>query len=201
MRMKEQFEWVQSWSDEADKDDRPRVLLVGDSITRGYESFVREALRGVCYVDYFATSYAADTAMYRTLLLSFAVDCPYELIHFNHGLHGKHLTREEYAQAVEGLLRQLHPLKGLLLATTTFVRRMYTQEPDETWAEKVAERNAALREIAKRLDCPVNDLYTLSRAMPPEEYSFDGVHYEAAGYRRLGERVAQCVREQLGGCR
>lgn len=30
--MKERFEWVQSWCDEALSDDLPRVLLIGDSI-------------------------------------------------------------------------------------------------------------------------------------------------------------------------
>lgn len=51
--MKERFEWVQSWCDEALSDDLPRVLLIGDSITRQYQDRVRELLRGKCYVDYF----------------------------------------------------------------------------------------------------------------------------------------------------
>lgn len=43
--MKERFEWVQSWCDEALSDDLPRVLLIGDSITRQYQDRVRELLR------------------------------------------------------------------------------------------------------------------------------------------------------------
>ena len=35
--MKERFEWVQSWCDEAPSNDLPRVLLIGDSITRQYD--------------------------------------------------------------------------------------------------------------------------------------------------------------------
>ena len=54
--MKERFEWVQSWCDEALSDDLPRVLLIGDSITRQYQDRVRELLRGKCYVDYFSSS-------------------------------------------------------------------------------------------------------------------------------------------------
>ena len=68
--MKERFEWVQSWCDEALalSDDLPRVLLIGDTITRQYQDRVRELLRGKCYVDYFSSSYAADSPLYRTLI-------------------------------------------------------------------------------------------------------------------------------------
>lgn len=39
--MKEQFEWIHSWCDEALRDDLPRVLLVGDSITHNYQETVK----------------------------------------------------------------------------------------------------------------------------------------------------------------
>ena len=34
--MKERFEWIHSWCDYSEKNDLPRVLLVGDSITNAY---------------------------------------------------------------------------------------------------------------------------------------------------------------------
>ena len=55
--MKERFEWIHSWCDETAKEDLPRVLLVGDSITYNYQEKVRELLKDVCYVDYISTSY------------------------------------------------------------------------------------------------------------------------------------------------
>ena len=94
--MKEQFEWIHSWCDEAANDDLPRVLLVGDSIVDGYQAKVRELLHGVCYVDFIATSYGIDTKMYATLLLAFMTDSEYALIHFNNGLHGVHITKRTY---------------------------------------------------------------------------------------------------------
>ena len=92
--MKEQFEWIHSWCDEAAQNDLPRVLLVGDSITHSYQEKVRELLRGVCYVDYISTSYAIDTKMYNQLVYNFMTDSKYALIHFNHGLHGIHLSKK-----------------------------------------------------------------------------------------------------------
>ena len=43
--MKETYEWIHSWCDEAGKRDLPRVLLVGDSITHSYQNEVRELLK------------------------------------------------------------------------------------------------------------------------------------------------------------
>ena len=96
MMKKERFEWIQSWCDEADKTDKPRVLLVGDSITRGYQEIVRELLSDVCYVDYLATSYAIDNKLYSTLVEDFAKNSDYAVVHFNHGLHGIHMSPRTY---------------------------------------------------------------------------------------------------------
>ena len=43
--MKERFEWINSWCDETLNADLPRVLLVGDSITLGYQDKVRQNLK------------------------------------------------------------------------------------------------------------------------------------------------------------
>lgn len=42
----ERIEWIDIWVTDADKDDLPRVLLVGDSITRGYFGAVEKHLEG-----------------------------------------------------------------------------------------------------------------------------------------------------------
>ena len=44
--IRERIEWADIWVTDADKDDLPRVLLVGDSITRGYFGEVEEHLAG-----------------------------------------------------------------------------------------------------------------------------------------------------------
>ena len=43
---KERYEWLRSWCDETLSSDLPRVALIGDSITEGYQKQVRELLRG-----------------------------------------------------------------------------------------------------------------------------------------------------------
>ena len=89
---KERFEWIESWCEETTNKDKPRVLLIGDSITRGYQQSVKEKLKDIAYVDYIATSYFIDMKIYRELIKSFVNDSEYSVIHFNHGLHGKNMS-------------------------------------------------------------------------------------------------------------
>ncbi len=119
--MKEQCEWIHSWCDETLQTDLPRVLLVGDSITHNYQETVRALLRDVCYVDYIATSYAIDSKLYNQLIYNFMMDSKYDLIHFNHGLHGIHMAKRTYKSKVVKLLAKVDKAVKIILATSTVV--------------------------------------------------------------------------------
>ncbi len=54
--VRERIEWIDIWVTDADKDDLPRVLLVGDSITRGYFGAVEKYLAGKAYCARLTTS-------------------------------------------------------------------------------------------------------------------------------------------------
>ena len=196
--MKEHYEWLQTWSDEAERTDLPRVLLVGDSITGGYQAMVRDALRGVCLVDYFCTSYAVDSAIYHAVLRMYVTDARYAAVHFNHGLHGKHMTGEVYKENVERILEQISGYGAKVIAALTTQVLDGEGKPDASWEEKIAERNAAIEDIATRCGYAVNDLYAPSVSMPAEKRLGDGVHYQEAGYRVFADKVIAAVRQALG---
>ncbi len=52
----ERIEWTDIWVTNADRDDLPRVLIVGDSIARGYFNVVESELQDKAYCARFATS-------------------------------------------------------------------------------------------------------------------------------------------------
>ena len=54
--IRERIEWADIWVTDADKDDLPRVLLIGDSITRGYFGEVEKRLAGKAYCARLTTS-------------------------------------------------------------------------------------------------------------------------------------------------
>ena len=195
--MKERFEWIHSWCDETANADLPRVLLVGDSITHNYQEQVRALLQGICYVDYVSTSYAIDTKTYNGLVSDFMSDSDYALIHFNHGLHGIHLSKKSYKSRVKKLLTKAGGDAKIVLATSTVVYREGNGRLDGAWMKRVRERNAAVEELAAEAGYTVDDLYAVSVGIPKEYRYEDGTHYLQEGYAQLAEAVAKCIREAL----
>lgn len=191
---KERYEWIQSWCDEADREDKPRVLLVGDSITRGYQQFVRERLAGVCYVDYVATSYAIDNKMYQTLVEGVAKNSRYDVIHVNHGLHGIHVSPRTYKSKLRDLCLRIRGGGKLILAECTAVYRAGNKRLNAEWAKRIRERNEILGELATQLDCELDRLYEVSMEMPKEWRDPDGVHYLEEGYGALAYEVVKCLK-------
>ena len=195
--MKEKFEWIHSWCDEAMCDDLPRILLIGDSITHNYQEKVRELLRGVCYVDYISTSYAIDTQMYNQLIQNFIKDSKYVAIHFNHGLHGKHLSKRSYKSRVIKLLSKISEEIKVVLATSTMVYQEGNKRLDSSWMKRVRERNEAVQEIVAEKGYTLDDLYAVSTTIAKEYRHTDGTHYKEEGYNTFATQVARVMSEQL----
>ena len=67
---------------------RPRVLLVGDSILNGYRKHVIGALKGMAYVDVWVNPYCQSEYLNNKVLPQVLAQGPYDVVHFNMGLHG-----------------------------------------------------------------------------------------------------------------
>jgi hypothetical protein len=65
----------------------PRVLLIGDSIVGGYRKDTIAALEGKAYVDVWANPYCQSEHTNK-VLADVLTHGPYDVIHFNMGLHG-----------------------------------------------------------------------------------------------------------------
>ncbi len=194
MFIKESTEWITSWTDHSEKSDLPRVLLVGDSITKSYQETVRGLLEGSYYVDYISTSYAVDNPFYSALIRGFAENSKYDIIHFNHGLHGFHMDKETYKNGVEALLNALkNENTAIMLATSTIVMEAGNQAIAARWEQKVAERNAALCELGATYSYPIDDLFFASTEIPTDLRADDGIHYKNPGARLLGKQVAEFI--------
>jgi lysophospholipase L1-like esterase len=136
--------------------------------------------------------------MYNQLVYTFMTDSKYQLIHFNHGLHGIHLSKKSYKSRMKKLLTKVAKDVKLLLATSTIVYREGNKRLDGAWMKRVRERNEAVQELALEIGCAVDDLYTVSASIPKEYRYVDGTHYLADGYAMLADVVAKKIREQFG---
>ena len=97
---RERIEWVDIWVADAQETDKPRLLMIGDSITRGYYDTVAKSLDGVMSCARIAGSkFLSDPGWARELELVLA-DYAFDVIHFNNGLHGWDFSEAEYADAL-----------------------------------------------------------------------------------------------------
>ena len=123
--IREDIEWLDVWVPDNSVKDLPRVLLIGDSITKGYYSQVAEKLKGKATVSRLATSKSVgDPALLAEVALVLS-QTHFDVIHFNNGMHGWGYSEQDYQTHFPELLETLKkgaPDAKLIWATTTAVR-------------------------------------------------------------------------------
>jgi lysophospholipase L1-like esterase len=198
MAILERNEWCEFWWEDADKKNSPRALFIGDSITKGYRPYVNECIKEKVCIDMLATSKALDNP---SLLLEIDYilshgNFKYEVIHFNNGLHGWHMSEEEYEKWLDVVvlhLREVAKDANLILAFTTPVTKAGNpEELDGEINSRVIARNASIRRIAVKYDCIINDLYTPMISKSEFRYE-DGYHYIESGYKMQAEITVRLI--------
>ena len=120
--IRERIEWADIWVTDADKGDLPRVLLIGDSITRGYFDGVEKQLAGKAYFARLTTSKCVADPAFLDEVQLLLKQYRFAVIHFNNGLHGFGYTEDQCRSGLAGLLEFLEKHSSnakLIWATTT----------------------------------------------------------------------------------
>lgn len=197
---RESTEWCNVLSQPADKQDLPRVLLVGDSIAAGYHGAVSGQLSGTAYVNCLSTSRGIGDRTLRDEILSQVRNHRLAVIHLNNGLHGIAYSAEAYEAGMRLLiadLRAANPNAKLVLVTSTFVLPGFPYWKSDAFNRQlVVERNAVVMKLGGELGLPVDDLNAVTRDHP-EFYGGDKIHYNGNGYAALGKQVAESLRPLL----
>jgi len=200
MPILETIEWCDFWWVSTEDDTTPRVMLIGDSITKGYRPVVSKVLENVCNIDMLATSKALDNPAFKTELdYAFSLK-KYDIIHFNNGLHGGHLSVEEYHKHLEDVILYIKgksPFTKIIIATSTpITKRGNPEELEEKLNLQAIKRNQAVYELATKYDLKVNDLYNL--VLGKSELSLgDSYHYNEEGIDLQGITVASILKDKL----
>lgn len=195
---------------------RKKVLLLGDSIRQNYQYYVKEQL--VDEADVFFPEVNGRFCYYTLRYLHEWIETlsegkrDFAIIHFNCGLwdvlrlsnEKKTFTPpEEYGKLLRRIFERLKflcPEAKIIFALTTLVI-----EPGfEPGGEIAYRRNADIiefNEIAKTLfsglNVEVNDLCSISEALPAEAHS-DQVHFDTdMGRSALGDSVVACIKRIL----
>jgi len=134
--IRERIEWADIWVTDANKDDLPRVLLIGDSITRGYFGGVEQHLAGKAYCARLTTSKCVSDPSFLDEVTLVLKQYKFAVIHFNNGLHGWGYSEEQYR---DGLVRLMEKFKEhasdakLIWAATTPIRNRHNRGGSTRW--------------------------------------------------------------------
>lgn len=191
--IRERIEWADIWVTDADKGDLPRVLLIGDSITRGYFDGVEKHLAGRAYCARLTTSKCVADPAFLDEVQLLLKQYRFKVIHFNNGLHGFGYTEEQYRAGLSALLDTLdkHAMDAKLIwATTTPVRESGNLEQIAEETERVKARNRLAAVVFENV--LMNDLYSLVE-QHQEYFSGDGVHFNDQGRELQAKQVAEVV--------
>lgn len=182
--------------------NRPRVLLIGDSILQGYSRRVIQVLQGKAYVDLWVTP-LWQSEHFNQVLASVLDQGPYAVIHMNIGLHGwpegriKAEAYEPLTRAFVKIIREKCPKAKFIWASTTpFLNKTNLNELDKTINPILVKRNQIDARIMSGAGVPINDFYALlvdKRAWNRG----DGVHWKLSAYQLLAGAAADSILREL----
>jgi len=192
----------------------PRALLIGDSISIGYTPFVVEAMKREAYVEHHKGN-AGDTWRGLEALDEWLGEGDWDVIHFNWGLWD--LCYRHPDSKVQGRRDKIRGAQTTSLVQyeanlDTLVQRLKRTGAKLIWAsitvvpenesgrfagDEILYNKAAMR-VMQRHGVPANDLHALTKAFSHELFRAAGdVHYVEEGSRRVGEQVAEAIRNSL----
>lgn len=189
---------------------RKNVLLIGDSIRQGYCATVREALADVANVRY-PEENCRNTQYVLTALAGWATlsdPATVDVVHWNcghwdvahwGGSADSLTTPAEYWRNITAILTRLHrmfPRARLIFATTTPMNPDGSVGANPRTTAEIARYNALAADAARAAGVQINDLFAFARDWPSALYR-DYCHYTDEGFRQLGLRVADVLREAL----
>ncbi len=186
----------------------PRVLLIGDSISIGYTVPVRELLAGKVNVHRIPIN-GGDTRRGLESLDDWLGESPWDLVHFNFGLHDlKRLNEkgkldasrsvqvpvDEYVSNLESLVKKLKAAGPKLIFAST------TPVPEGAAGRLCGDDvhyNLVAKEVMMRHGVPVNDLHAAVFPRLDEFQQKENVHFTKEGSRFLGTVVAEAIENAL----
>ena len=183
-----------AWDFVQDDPQLPRVLLIGDSVSRGYTQAVRKAMAGKANVHR-APANCGPTATGIKNIDVWLGDGKWDVIHFNFGIHDRNTPLADYTQRLEQLIERMKKTGAKLVWASS------TPCPDTSDGKyksaPILERNTAASEVMKKNSIPVDDLFLAITPHLAEMQNPDDVHFNAKGYDFLGETVARAISDVL----
>lgn len=184
-----------AWDYVADDPKLPRVLLIGDSVSRGYTQAARNALKGKVNVHR-APANCGPTATGLKKLDVWLGDGNWDLIHFNFGIHDRRTNVDDYEKRLEEIVRRLKQTGAKVVwASSTPIPADWKEGPE--MKAKLEEKNAIAAKVMERNGVKIDDLFTFITPHLSEVQNPKDVHFNGKGYDLLGKQVAEYIEGAL----
>jgi hypothetical protein len=183
-----------AWDFVADDPQLPRVLLIGDSVSRGYTLAVRAALAGKANVHR-APENCGPTANGLKKLEIWLGAGKWDVIHFNFGIHDRATPLADYTDRLAKIVTRLQSTGAKLVwASTTPIP---DDPPKKQTAASIVERNTAAAALMSTHGVAIDDLFAAITPKLSTLQNPNDVHFTSAGYDFLGQQVAASIRPLL----
>jgi lysophospholipase L1-like esterase len=198
---RESIEWLDIWAPNTNDKGLPRVLLIGNSITRLYNPIVERLLKGKAYVARLTTSKSVGDPALLDEISMFMRQYSFDVVHFNNGMHGWAYSEEEYRRAFPKFfetIKKYAPHATLIWATTTPRRKGKGMLQIDSLTNRIKERNRIATEyLSKKSGVIIDDLYSVISSNPAYYENGDGTHPNAVGVKVLADKVTEIISETL----
>ena len=182
-----------AWDFVEDDPALPRVLLIGDSVSRAYTQTVRKELTGIANVHR-APANCGPTSTGLKKIDVWLGNGKWDVIHFNFGIHDRATPLADYVTRLEQLVERMQQTGAKLVwASTTPIPDV----ADKYTAESIIDRNAAAAEVMQRHAVAIDDLFTAITPRLVELQNPNDVHFTGPGNEFLGEQVASFLKSMI----
>jgi len=182
-----------AWDYVKDVPGLPRMLIIGDSISRGYTVPVRDLLEGKVNVHR-APQNCSSVAIGVENLDLWLGDGTWDFITFNFGIHDRNTSDADYEKYLTGIVGRLKATGAKLVWVTT------TPVPVgalEYVPGSVDHLNQIAASIMKEHQIQILDLHDAITPGIDQYQIHKNCHFKLEGYNFLGTRIAETVQNEL----
>lgn len=184
-----------AWDFVQDDPKLPRVLLIGDSVSRGYTQATRKALAGVANVHR-APENCGPSANGVKKLDIWLAGGKWDVIHFNFGIHDRATKAADYEQRLDTIFTKLKATGAKVIWTSTTPIPPDTKDGPAA-SQAIVEKNEIAARIAAKHRAAIDDLFAFITPRLAQVQNPKDVHFTSEGYDLLGGQVAASIKAAL----
>lgn len=177
-------------------DFREDILVIGDSISKGYIPYLRKALSNYDISHNECNGFHTHNGV-KNVNLWLSKRPTWKLTTFNHGLWDimpKHTTPSEYRKNLVKISQALKKKSPLVVFISTTQVLPGTEKRLDV---DVKEYNKIAYEVMREQEIPVIDLYSVSANVPHLHITPNDVHFTDEGHKILADTIVSEIKKLL----